>query len=303
MAYKCAPFGELLRQESDVRAADGDWSGAFDSRITAIELGVVLVQVSGGSTYFPQQLEAIGRARIDALIKMADAPTLRAALVRLKASDANRRSFAEVGELEKKVQLEEMAASFKNEAERAQLTATLASPEVRQQMGITEEQTKELETLSLESFQEQTAAFFDALISRDRLPYARARKIRLNLGKGVLTQLFTRSLNDLSNRFQCELNLTNQFQFEHALELKAIKLESGAYPEKFQTALDPFGDGTRFIYHRVGKGYSLYSIGPDGRDGGGEEIQTIEIDRQTGTKTVSQRPTPDSVGDIVGPIF
>jgi len=71
-----------------------------------------------------------------------------------------------------------------------------------------------------------------------------------------------------------------------ALALKAHKYEHGSYPpdlDSLQSRLrellpkDPFS-GHRFRYRRQGKGFTVYSIGPDLADNGGnQEIKVVKL--------------------------
>jgi hypothetical protein len=64
------------------------------------------------------------------------------------------------------------------------------------------------------------------------------------------------------------------------LALRAYRLDHGAYPASLETLApkylpsvpqDPFGSGA-LRYRLTSSGYSLYSVGPDGKDDGGTPI-------------------------------
>ena len=107
-----------------------------------------------------------------------------------------------------------------------------------------------------------------------------------------------------NNRFgAASVTLGNRL-FIAALQLRAIKIESGGYPQTFDAGVDPFSpDLAPLIYKREGDSYVLYSVGPDGKDENGAEIQTLRTNQETGTKSVSDRLSPDSFGDIVAPVL
>ncbi len=75
------------------------------------------------------------------------------------------------------------------------------------------------------------------------------------------------------------MNAYDRVRQEHANLLVALALEShrldkGAYPAKLsdlaEKAPDDLFSGKELIYKRDGEGYLLYSVGPDGLDGGGK---------------------------------
>jgi hypothetical protein len=59
---------------------------------------------------------------------------------------------------------------------------------------------------------------------------------------------------------------------------------------------DPFGGGEALRYRRVGREYSLYSIGPDGIDNRGRAIEDTKISKERRGRFLVQ---PNSKGDIV----
>ncbi len=74
------------------------------------------------------------------------------------------------------------------------------------------------------------------------------------------------------------------------LALRAYKLENGVYPPNLKALApnylnavpaDPFGDGEALRYKVSGKTYVLWSIGPDGKDGGGKPIPPRNGSRRT----------------------
>jgi hypothetical protein len=92
-----------------------------------------------------------------------------------------------------------------------------------------------------------------------------------------------------------------------ALALRAFRAEHGAYPAQLAALqprflksipLDPFAMNAPLRYKRTGKEYTLYSIGPDGKDDGGKPI--AEPSKPAG-ETIS-RSRPDSPGDFVAGI-
>jgi hypothetical protein len=103
-------------------------------------------------------------------------------------------------------------------------------------------------------------------------------------------------------RFFYERNVTENRLLHAALELCALKLESGAYPPTFAAPIDPFSDNQPLIYKRDGDKYQLYSVGPDGKDNNAAPIQTTEINRQPARKPVAT-PERKIDGRHLAPVF
>ena len=91
-----------------------------------------------------------------------------------------------------------------------------------------------------------------------------------------------------------------------AYYLKAYYATNGKYPDQLKDCInnapvlsDPFTDSSAVLqmlrYKRVGKGYLLYSVGPDGKDDGGKPI----TNPKTHKLQTAFQVTPESVGDIV----
>lgn len=96
------------------------------------------------------------------------------------------------------------------------------------------------------------------------------------------------------------------------LALRVYQLEHGAPPPSLQALVpayiqvvpaDPFGKGAPFRYHTDGKTYTLWSIGPDGRDDGGKPIPWRNK-KMGGKRYADERKklpfiNDDSLGDYV----
>lgn len=91
-----------LRQESDVRLADGDAAGALDSRLTALELGVSLTNgASYDGVWSAAPIEAVARQDFEIIASKLKAPQIRAALTRWTAIEARRSSYVQTLQVEK----------------------------------------------------------------------------------------------------------------------------------------------------------------------------------------------------------
>lgn len=301
-------FRELsrqLRQESDVRLADGDTAGALDSRLTAIELGVALtIRAPLIGSLIGNSIEAMARKDFAPIGTKLDAATIRAALERLKALDAGRPTYSEILQVEKAIALRMAPLQYEEFFfGSAAAKKRLATPEGRKEAGMSEAEAREMIALTPQTLAAQLTQMFDAAIARDQLPYPSAIQIMVPPMPSRFIDALIGLWRDPQSRFVVERNITENRLLQAALELRAIKLESGAYPATFAAPFDPFSDHQPLIYKRDGDGYQLYSIGPDAKDDNATPIQTIVTNRETGAKTVSGWLAPDSRGDIVAPVF
>jgi len=92
--------------------------------------------------------------------------------------------------------------------------------------------------------------------------------------------------------------------------LQSYKLDHGAYPAALSALVpsylkavptDPFALSLPLRYSQVGTQYLLYSIGPDGREGGGKAIfnKSMPPPGPTDTTDLRRSVQEDSIGDVV----
>jgi hypothetical protein len=92
------------------------------------------------------------------------------------------------------------------------------------------------------------------------------------------------------------------------LALHAYHLEHHAYPQTLDFLVpdylkaipqDPFGRTGALQYHTVDAKYTLYSVGPDGKDDGGQPIDDPQRALNGGTEYSRHVVQSSSKGDIV----
>jgi len=160
-----------------------------------------------------------------------------------------------------------------------------------------------LDNLSLQVLESNLTRAFAPAIENAALPFAAARDLPRLTDLDPLSRLVM-PLPVRQSRFPRERSVAQNRLLIAALELRAQKLESGSYPTQFNAPLDPFSpDAKPLVYKKTAMGYLLYSVGPDGKDDGAGEIQTVETNEDTGAKTVTARLAPNSTGDIVQSAF
>jgi hypothetical protein len=128
---------------------------------------------------------------------------------------------------------------------------------------------------------------WDGLLAATRLPYGQAQREYDALEKragnlpryAVVTRILSPAYARATVARDRATALTRLAQC--AMALRACQIATGGYPASlgelrhqvnWDIPLDPFG-GKDFVYRREGKGYLLYSIGPDLKDDGGMDYR------------------------------
>ena len=132
--------------------------------------------------------------------------------------------------------------------------------------------------------------YMDRAITDTRLPYpsmpARPPLPRDPINEDELRIVYS------SRFYESKMQVLNGMLLT-GLALRAYYIEHGSYPASLSNLTpnylkklpdDPFAAKGPFCYHRKGNSYILYSIGPDGKDDGGQKIP---------------RQFPDEKGDIL----
>ena len=128
--------------------------------------------------------------------------------------------------------------------------------------------------------------FVDAAIAKANLPYPAAGAVT---DPPLPKDLFVRNLVPIYTKARqkdadCQAE-NDLLMLEFAL--RAYRLDHGSYPAALAQLLpaylhsippDPFGAGEPLHYRRTGQGYTLYSIGPNGKDDHGS-IDDIVVNK------------------------
>lgn len=288
----------LFKQEAAVRVADGDWNGAMQSHLDAIELGVALSRNGPLLPFLTSTaIEAIGRRDLEKVAVHLNAAQSRVAAQRLEKIENSRPAFVETVQEERKLAIEQLDVHFASPDWKEMLQDGQNLPLV----DVDEKQLAQLRGLSADALKANFADAFNIIEANARLPFP---TIKAPIPPAdTWTRMTVETINKPFIRFSYERSRTENRFFHDALLLRAIKLETGVYPTEFETSIDPFGNNTHLIYRRDGESYRLYSVGPNGKDDGGEPIQTIETDEKSGIKKVTKRLQVDSFGDILAPVL
>ena len=286
-------LARVLRLKMDVLEMDGDWGGAFDTGLDGIQFGATLPR---GGTLLDMlvgvAIEAITRNATWKTLDHLTAPQARAGARRMEGIATSRPSLAVMMQEWKWGSLAEWLNRFRTPGWQ---NTVLELYGIHTQNAMQEWMLRaRLAAINKRKFISDMTRSFDSQIASAKSPYAVPQPPITrpkDFIKGLPFRDFTRAVfKDVQNRTQNAL-------LETALAVKAYQLEHGQYPTSL-TALvpgflkaipdDPFALSGPLKYARKGKGYVLYSVGPDGKDNGGMPISP------TGEGVTAQ-----STGDIV----
>ena len=313
---KIRALARFLSLEGQVDAERGDWKGAMSADLDAIQIGEQLPH--GGpliGMLVGDACQANGRQHSWAAVDHLDADQTRAAAARLKAIRAGHVPFADV------LQEEEWAhqAGLLEMMRRRDWPGDMLAGGDPQAGGDPHED-------GTSAFWQVTAArirltgkraimanytrYTDESIANARRPYA-ARPPAPEFPNDPMSQLLLPvfagvQLSEVNADTQNALLLTT-------LALHAYKLDHGAYPATLSALTprylqsiptDPFALSGPLRYKPRGARYqlySLYSVGPDGRDDGGKAIfdPTKLAPKTAGGSDRRREVQENSEGDIV----
>jgi hypothetical protein len=298
-------FARQIMLEEQVKAGQGDWSGAVSSGLDAIDLGTQLPHGGGIiGMLVGIACEAIGRRQIWSYSDHLSAMEARAAARRLEGIESRQVSFAETMQEEKwsgQAGLLELMhqPNWRNHV--AALIGTQPEDIVTRRMEV------QLAFTNDKTIMADYTRAIDLAIQRARHPYISHPPPLPTPADPLVPYLVDEDaktrFRDADNRAQNALLLTT-------FALHAYRLEHGAYPATlaslvpgYLTAVpaDPFAVSGPIRYHPSGSRYALYSVGPDGKDDGGKAIcdQSKPAPTRPGGQDQRAFTQPDSLGDIV----
>jgi len=296
-------LARVLRMEAQVKAADGDYAGAAQSDLDAIQLGEMTPR---GSMIIGKLVgvacASIGMKDLWAVVPRLTAEQARDAAARLQRIEANRVSWAST------LQGEEWFGQ-------ASLLEVLRSPNWRHDMAVAFSMNYEpdssfnwdvwrgLQLCSRREVLDHYISYMDESIAAARLPYSVTRPAPRvpndPVSENMLPVLSSAGFRDAIEETESSLLMT-------ALALRTYRLEHGAYPDGLEqltpgllqrVPVDPFGNGRAIRYRRTGATYVLYSVGPDAKDDGG-----VLSTNPKATEYALRRIQLQSRGDIVAGI-
>ncbi len=293
----------LLSLRAQVQAGDGDFDGAVNSNLQAVALGEKM-QEDGAliSALVGYAVEAVGSSALQRLAPQLDAPRLKSAARGLSALEQKRPPFATILKSEREVSQQIMREQFAQEKPpfdaATQKRLLEATREVSQRDDALLSRpfalTRGLDFRGPQAAPEggQNADAF----AEDKLP-----RVGPNFDAHAWAQAGQKTLRPLKfsvlvarTRSQARLAL-----LEADLAARAYWRQNNAPPASLQVLVpdflpalpaDPFALNAPLRFKRAGDTVRFYSVGPDGLDDGGKEIEKVQ-----GVLIIGA----DSLGDIV----
>ena len=288
----------LLVLEGQVKFKRGDWNGAANSYLDAIRFGSDIARGGGAtSRRISTMCESMGQRPLWNTINHLNAAQARAAARRLEQISARRAPLSASLTEEKWVGQASLMEIFRGPDWRHHLVSIYG---IDNQTGEAAAAAWTRSWLTgKRALMSRYSKIIDASIAAARKPYAPIRSVPPAPQADLMANL-TGSFRDL--RFSAARIETGSTLLAVALALRAYRLERGAYPAKITELkprwlktipLDPFAANIPLRYKRSGRQYSLYSVGPDGKDNGGKPIVV------PGRPASVRYYTADSTGDVV----
>jgi len=281
---RCA---KLFRIEGSVLADHGDIRGAIASNLDNIHYGVV---TTNGATLIPSLIatvvEQIGQVDLWVYLARCDVGTAKATAKRLEHLAAQRVSMVEVLVNEKHQTQRRLMDGFRN-PKYPWYGNCLYSVWAGSRRGAMHSLTQ----------------YFDRQIAEARKPFCQQQPGKFSPNQ--LTRIF--QIVQGSWTLRSHNAATQTALLTTAFALRAYRLEHGAYTASldaltpgYLTAIpaDPFADAGPLRYKKTATGYTLYSVGPDGKDEGGLPCKEGRP-TQDRSRLVPNPLRKTSTGDIV----
>lgn len=285
----------LLTLAGQARREHGDWGGAVNCQLDAMRLGV---DVPRGGVLIGDLVgiacQAIGRKPVWDDVEHLTAPQARAAARRMEDICARQVPFADTLQEEKWSTQASLQELMRGSNWRRGMSRTMSgSVDMRMEF--------RLLFTSKGRILGNYTRFMDQSIANARLPYA-AHPLAPAIPSDPINQMML-PVFDKAGFKNLDMETENAL-LTTLLALRAYRLEHGVYPtalsELAPTYLnrvpeDPFALSGALRYHRTGKTFVLYSVGPDGKDDGGKAI----FDPSKGVSDRAYWMDEGSLGDVV----
>ncbi len=298
----------LLILDSHLRAEKGDWNGAVQRRLDAIEFGNKIL--TGGAlmhSLVGSACESLGQRGISPLFEMLSTAQAKSALTRLEKIDRETYPLSETLEEEKRsgqAQILEVYRKIRAYKDIVELNNLSSGNPI-------DNNRKVLEYVLMDKRGaiKTYARYMDSIIAISKQPYS-ARSPLPIVPKDCVNQLLDSDPSTFSTSIYSSKSLTTANKMLRlGLALKIYKDEHGKYPTSFSELVpgiiskvpdDPFALTGTFKYRLEKDKYVLYSVGPDGIDDGGMPIDDKrQISPGNPKSTARYTPKEDSKGDIL----
>ncbi|HEX8835073.1 MAG TPA: hypothetical protein VF719_12770, partial [Abditibacteriaceae bacterium] len=274
-------ISRIMMQRGRVQAADGDLSGALQTDLDIVALGVGVQR--GGvviDSLIGNALESSGRANLRRNLPRFDATLAREAAARLIALDAAHLSYADTVRSEKALNLALLKKTLNStdwKSFRAGVDEEIEFPDT----GFTKVEIDLVRATTDEDIINDVAGVIDAAIERAAQPYDNTLtplKAPVNAASRIFAHTYLRSVQP-DGRINFERNRNSNRMLAVAFALQSYHADNREYPTSLGQLVpqyldtiptDPFEKNAPLRYRHTPDGYVLYSVGPDGMDNNGE---------------------------------
>ena len=292
----------LFQLEGDVKSERGDWSGAVQSYLDAVQFGESIVR---GSPVLMMMVGneciSVGRRGVWKTVRHLNSEEARAASLRLEKIIHQRVPFAETLIEEKRRVLAGASPEKPNEAEMRAITNATSYED-----SPTGEATSYIKDDWMTRFLNRGyLVYLDQLIRIVQKPYAARPPAPEDDPHFVISIM---SSAQYASWFKYTDHMSQNLLLVTTLALRSYHAEQGNYPETLAALVpatlsrvpeDPFAREGRLRYRRTDDGYLLYSVGPDGKDDGGKPIRNPLEKGEKDTPGNRHVVRLESKGDIV----
>jgi len=304
-------LARLLAIQSQVRAAQHDWGGAADSALDAIRLGIDVPHGGGLEVHgVGVSCELSGQRALWGTIEHLNAAQAQTATQRLETTMVRHVPFANTIQEEKWAGLAQIIQFFHSARKRGVFLE--ANGLAGRDASTSRRYTAVFFLLyGKKRVLKDYAEYMDAIAAGAGRPYP-LKMLPPPIPEDPINQTFVSVIGDLRSdlRFNDVTIRAQDGILLVALALHAYHLEHGRYPATLAELApaylkklpnDPFAMQGTFGYVGKGSAYTLYSVGPDGKDDGGKPIED-PASNPTATPRTRHLVHENSVGDIVAGI-
>lgn len=310
-------LANFLSLSGQVKAAQGDWSGAINTELDAVQMGENLPQGGGiNAMYLGSMCQSMGRRHAWEAVPHLSGPEAQAAARRLETIRTAHVPFVDTMQEEKwgtqaglrdAMAQPDWANRFIRNASNGWNPTLTQNPQVWAG-NIT--WAANIQLIGRGKILASNARWMDQAIAQARQPYASSPAMP-PVPDDLVNQTLLSTYGNA--RLREAVTDTQNALLVTTLALQAYKLDHGAYPPTLAALVpgnltavptDPFALSGPLRYKQAGSKYVLYSVGPDDRDDSGKAIFDATQPAPGPNDISDQRRfiKDDSTGDVVAGI-
>jgi hypothetical protein len=262
-------LANLVALQAKVQAARGQWNQAAQSALDVVQFSHQTQQ--GTSYYFGFQ--SSGFRDLRAAVPHLNATDSKNAARRLEKIYATRTHYWQITQEQKWMMLSALRDEMRHPDWANRITQTWGGTRSPVDNWARRFETKR-------SVLDEFTRYYDTRIAEAKKPYAKMQDVKPPSGR-FASVIFNYTIGG-AERFWHARSGAGVTLFTTLMALRAYRLERGAYPENLNQLVpnylstipaDPFGSGEALRYQKRGDSFTLWSIGPDGRDNKGQAIK------------------------------